>query len=58
VEAIELEMKENPILEIGDEQPRDEAPRKHRKKTGDEELLERYSPSKNISRRGKGSTRL
>jgi RNA polymerase sigma-54 factor len=46
VEAIELEMKENPILEIGDEQPREEAPEETQEEKREmEELLERYSPS-------------
>jgi len=47
VEAIELEMKENPILEITEEEPREDAEEKESQdeKREMEELLERYSPS-------------
>lgn len=45
VEAIDLEMKENPILEIGDEEPQQEAEESQDEKREIQELLERYSPS-------------
>lgn len=52
VEAIELEMKENPILEITEEEPREEAEEKEsqEEKREMEELLERYSPSEDFFR--------
>ncbi|MBP1748392.1 MAG: rpoN [Deltaproteobacteria bacterium] len=45
VEAIDLEMKENPILEIGDEEVRPEPEETQDDKKEMQELLERYSPS-------------
>ncbi|MEN6617810.1 MAG: RNA polymerase sigma-54 factor, partial [Syntrophorhabdus sp.] len=46
VEAIDLEMKENPILEISDEEPRSqEVEESQEDKKEIQELLERYSPS-------------
>ncbi len=45
VEAIELEMKENPILEISDEEVRTEPEETQDDKKEMQELLERYSPS-------------
>ncbi len=45
VEAIELEMKENPILEISDEEVRAEPEESQDDKKEMQELLERYSPS-------------
>ncbi|MHB8109084.1 MAG: RNA polymerase factor sigma-54 [Syntrophorhabdaceae bacterium] len=46
VEAIELEMKENPILEISEEEPQtQEAEESPEDKKEIQELLERYSPS-------------
>ncbi len=50
VEAIELEMKENPILEITEEEPREDVEEKEsqEEKREIEELLERYSPSEDF----------
>lgn len=45
VEAIELEMKENPILEIRDEEVRPEPEETQDDKKEMQELLDRYSPS-------------
>lgn len=45
VEAIELEMKENPILEIRDEEVRPEPEETQDDKKEIQELLDRYSPS-------------
>jgi len=45
VEAIELEMKENPILEISDEEAEPEPEETRDEKKEMQELLERYSPS-------------
>ncbi len=45
VEAIELEMKENPILEISDEEVEPEPEETQDEKKEIQELLERYSPS-------------
>jgi RNA polymerase sigma-54 factor len=51
VEAIEQEIKENPILEVGEEQPEEQA--QETKDDGEEmaELLDRFSPSEEFSYR-------
>jgi RNA polymerase sigma-54 factor len=50
VEAIELEIEENPILEITEEEPQQETEEKEsqEEKREMEELLERYSPSEDF----------
>lgn len=56
VEAIEQEIKENPILEVGEEQPEEQVQetKDDGKDDGEEmaELLDRFSPSEEFSYRG------
>ena len=53
VEAIEQEIKENPILEVGEEQQQPEEQAQETKDDGEEmaELLDRFSPSEEFSYR-------
>ena len=56
VEAIELEINENPILEVGEEQPQSEEQAQETQETKDDgeemaELLDRFSPSEEFSYR-------